>query len=238
MSLPDSINFAELSVSDIINMFCASLAERYSREGWKYLKSRKLIKKTIKDVVFEITVFSSKWNRQGESIEINGESRVWYKKWGGKIDVNAHIASCSYKAANTKSGYWDISRKATFESAVNEFSLLIEATIQPLVEMFEKDFSAAVRSLAETGFVNSASGEWYDVRIEFIDLCAGKEYAVIAARNFFEHVQYDKENLRRDIEKYRQGDRSKPWMINPGNLKYIVDNASVFDDMLRTITGQ
>lgn len=49
--------------------------------GFKYLKSG-ILKKTIKDVVFEILFFSSKWNVSGQSIEINAEFRLVYKEYG------------------------------------------------------------------------------------------------------------------------------------------------------------
>lgn len=43
--------------------------------GFKYLKSG-VLKKTVKDIVFEINFFSSKWNESGQSIEINAELPV------------------------------------------------------------------------------------------------------------------------------------------------------------------
>ena len=46
--------------------------------GFKYLKSG-VLKKTVKDIVFEINFFSSKWNESGQSIEINAELRLIYK---------------------------------------------------------------------------------------------------------------------------------------------------------------
>ena len=47
--------------------------------GFKCLKSG-ILKKTIKDIVFEINFFSSKWNASGQSIEVNADLRVVYKK--------------------------------------------------------------------------------------------------------------------------------------------------------------
>ena len=51
---------------------------------FKYLKSG-VLKKTIKDVVFEINFFSSKWNVSGQSIEINADLRLIYKKYGKRF---------------------------------------------------------------------------------------------------------------------------------------------------------
>lgn len=49
--------------------------------GFKYLKSG-VMKKTIKDIVFEIDFFTSKWNISGQSIEINADLRLVYKNTG------------------------------------------------------------------------------------------------------------------------------------------------------------
>lgn len=46
--------------------------------GFKYLKSG-ILKKTVKDIVFEINFFSSKWNASGQSIEVNADLRIIYK---------------------------------------------------------------------------------------------------------------------------------------------------------------
>ena len=45
--------------------------------GFKYLKSG-VLKKTIKDIVFEINFFFSKWNVSGQNIEINADLRLIY----------------------------------------------------------------------------------------------------------------------------------------------------------------
>ena len=52
--------------------------------GFKYLKSG-VLKKTIKDIVFEINFFSSKWNVSEQSIEINADLRLVYKKYGKHV---------------------------------------------------------------------------------------------------------------------------------------------------------
>lgn len=67
--------------------------------GFKYLKSG-VLKKTVKDIVFEINFFSSKWNESGQSIEINAELRLIYKTYG-KLPVDNVVASMSYQPENT-----------------------------------------------------------------------------------------------------------------------------------------
>ena len=66
--------------------------------GFKYLKSG-VLKKTVKDIVFEINFFSSKWNESGQSIEINAELRLIYKTYG-KLPVDNVVASMSYQPEN------------------------------------------------------------------------------------------------------------------------------------------
>lgn len=43
--------------------------------GFKYLKSG-VLKKTIRDIVFEINFFFSKWNVSGQSIEVMADLRL------------------------------------------------------------------------------------------------------------------------------------------------------------------
>ena len=49
--------------------------------GFKYLKSG-VLKKTIKDIVFEVNFSFSKWNASGQSIEVMADLRLIYKKYG------------------------------------------------------------------------------------------------------------------------------------------------------------
>ena len=57
----------------------------------------------------EINFFSSKWNASGQSIEVNADLRIIYKKYG-KLPVDNVIASMSY---NPTDGYWyDISTES------------------------------------------------------------------------------------------------------------------------------
>ena len=74
--------------------------------GWKYLKSRNCLKKTVKDLVFEINFFSSKWNQSHQSVEMNADFRMIYKKYGS-VPVNNIVASVQY-LPETKEG-WTLS---------------------------------------------------------------------------------------------------------------------------------
>lgn len=60
--------------------------------GFKYLKSG-ILKKTVKDIVFEINFFSSKWNASGQSIEVNADLRIIYKKYGIEALRNVYVSA-------------------------------------------------------------------------------------------------------------------------------------------------
>ena len=107
--------------------------------GFKYLKSG-ILKKTVKDIVFEINFFSSKWNASGQSIEVNADLRIIYKKYG-KLPVDNVIASMSY---NPKDGYWyDISTESKLLETKNILEKRFRDTAMDLVKRFDEDYNAA-----------------------------------------------------------------------------------------------
>ena len=116
--------------------------------GFKYLKSG-ILKKTVKDIVFEINFFSSKWNASGQSIEVNADLRIIYKKYG-KLPVDNVIASMSY---NPKDGYWyDISTESKLLETKNILEKRFRDTAMDLVKRFDEDYNAAIRYLFFEGF--------------------------------------------------------------------------------------
>ena len=52
--------------NDTIALFISKLSET---TGYKYLKSRRSLKKTIGQIVFEVLFFSSKWNDDNHILE-------------------------------------------------------------------------------------------------------------------------------------------------------------------------
>ena len=77
------------SVDETISLFITKLSES---TGFKYLKSRRALKKVVGSIVFEVLFFSSKWNEAGKSIEINADFRVSYKKYGAASTIHSIIA--------------------------------------------------------------------------------------------------------------------------------------------------
>ena len=133
--------------------------------GFKYLKSG-VLKKTVKDIVFEINFFSSKWNESGQSIEINAELRLIYKTYG-KLPVDNVVASMSYQPEN---GYWyDISTESRLLETRNILEKRFQETAMDLVHRFENNYHSAVQYLFFEGF------EKYDVHLDFIAEHLGQE---------------------------------------------------------------
>lgn len=179
--------------------------------GFKYLKSG-VLKKTIKDVVFEINFFSSKWNVSGQSIEINADLRLIYKKYG-KLPVDNVIASMSY---NPTDGYWyDISTESKLHETRNILEQRIRETAMDLANRFETDYDAAIQYLFLEGF------EKYNVHLDFVADNLGQEIIKDKAQQIYSELS-DEE--KEQVIQYQNGARNKSWMLNRCNLKYIVDN--------------
>lgn len=181
--------------------------------GFKYLKSG-ILKKTIKDVVFEILFFSSKWNASGQSIEINAEFRLVYKEYGkDPSSVNNVVASMSF---NPPDRYWyDISTENKLLETKNVLDKRFRESVMDLVSRFEKDYNAAVEYLFFEAF------EKYNVYLDFIADKLGQSVIKDKARQIYEELS---DAVKEQVVQYQNGARNMAWMLNRCNLKYIVDN--------------
>lgn len=171
-----------------------------------------VLKKTVKDIVFEINFFSSKWNESGQSIEINAELRLIYKTYG-KLPVDNVVASMSYQPEN---GYWyDISTESRLLETRNILEKRFQETAMDLVHRFENNYHSAVQYLFFEGF------EKYDVHLDFIAEHLGQEAIKDKAHQIYVGLS---DEVKEQIVQYQNGARNKTWMLNRCNLKYIVDN--------------
>lgn len=179
--------------------------------GFKYLKSG-VLKKTVKDIVFEINFFTSKWNASGQSIEINADLRLVYKKYG-KLPVDNVVASMSYNPAD---GYWyDISTESKLLETRNILEQRFRETALDLVNRFECDYASAIQYLFFEGF------EKYNVHLDFIADNLGQEVIRGKAQQIYAELS---DEVKEQVVQYQNGARNKNWMLNRCNLKYIVDN--------------
>ena len=180
--------------------------------GWKFLKSQRSLKKTFKDLNFEILFFSSKWNASGQNVEINAEFRVSYKKFG-KLPVDNIIAQVSYQPDGV---YWyDISTEEKLSAVYEELNDRIQSTAVKLYNEFELDYKTAAEKLLNEYF------DEYNVRLDFIAEILGKDAVLEKAQKIYDGIS---DEMKLEVKEYIKGDRSKKWMINRNNLKYIIDN--------------
>lgn len=179
--------------------------------GFKYLKSG-VLKKTIKDIVFEINFFTSKWNASGQSIEINADLRLVYKKYG-KLAVDNVVASMSYNPAD---GYWyDISTESQLLETRNILEQRFRETALDLVNRFEGDYTSAIQYLFFEGF------EKYNVHLDFIADNLGQDVIKGKTQQIYAELS---DEVKEQVVQYQNGARNKSWMLNRCNLKYIMDN--------------
>jgi hypothetical protein len=201
-----------LSVEEATGRLYKALAE-YT--GWKFLKSQRCLKKTIDDLVFEVNFSTSQWNKSFDTVYVYCEFSIWCKKFD-KIS-NGHSTVGYYKFEPLNDYWHDISDEKKLSFAIERISNQMSETILPLCKAFEEDFSNGVILLTEEDNFKK-----YHISLRFLDIYAGREYVYKLAQNYINSLSYV---CKQDIEKYKQGDRSKPWMINPSkNLKYIIDN--------------
>jgi len=201
-------------MSNILNVEDAKkrlIYELSAVTGFKYLKSG-VLKKTIKDIVFEINFFTSKWNASGQSIEINADLRLVYKKYG-ELPVDNVVASMSYNPAD---GYWyEISTESKLLETRDILEQRFRETAMDLVNRFECDYMSAIQYLFFEGF------EKYNVHLDFIADNLGQEVIKGKVQQIYEGLS---DEVKEQVVQYQNGARNKSWMLNRCNLKYIVDN--------------
>lgn len=181
--------------------------------GWKYLKSQRCLKKTVKDLVFEVDFFSSKWNVSHQSVEVNAEFNLWCKKFEKELSVNSVVARMSY---HPEGGYWyDISTEEKLLSVFEDLSNKIQNTAVFLCTQFENDYLAETESLFRDHF------DEYHV---YLDVIADK-LGISVIKEKAQEIYYGiSDEMRKQAAEYKNGARTKAWMLNRDNLKYIVDN--------------
>lgn len=132
----------KLSVEEAKRHIYDSLTE-YT--GWKFLKSQQCLKKTVKDLVFEIQFFSSKYNCSYESVEINCDFNIWCRKLDKCCNVKSIIGCYSFRPEN---GYWyDISDEEKLEKVLTELKEKTKECVLSITDKFEADYEAALEFL-------------------------------------------------------------------------------------------
>lgn len=203
------------SVEEATQTLFVSLSEA---TGWKYLRSQRCLKRTVKDLVFEIDFFSSKWNLSHQHVEVNAEFRLWCKSYGKlSVNVNNIIATISYhpELYHSNGGYWyDISTEEKLHSTFDDLNNRIQNTAVSLCTQFENDYLAATESLFREHL------DEYNVHLDFIADQLGITMIQEKAQEIYDSLS---DEMRRQASEYKNGARNKAWMINRNNLKYVID---------------
>ena len=199
------------SVEEATNKIYTRLAET---TNWKYLKSRRCLKNTFQDLIFEIQFYSSKWNCSYQSINMKAEFSILYKTFGKPpVDANNIIAYMVYEPDGE---YWyDISTAENLNSAFIELNNKIQKTAVNLYKQFKENYLTAVTGLLTDYF------DEYHVYLDFIADKLGKESVQEKAQEIYDNLP---DNIKQQIPEYKNGAQNKSWMVNRNNLKYIIDN--------------
>ena len=201
-----------LTVADVQNKLYETLAKAIN---FKYIKSSKCLKKTLKDLVFEIDFYSSKWNESGVSVEINAGFRLSYKPYG-ELPVDNVIASIMYRPED---GQWyDITTEEKLKHTYVELEERFKTTVVDLYNRFEGDYKSAVEFMFYKVF------DEYNVQLDFIVDNLGDEAVSDKAENIYAALS---EEMKQQVVEYKNGAKNKAWMLNRGNLKYIIDKGFV-----------
>lgn len=177
---------------------------------WKYLKSRRMLKKQVNEIIFQIDFYSSKYN-DNSRIEIRSECRVWCRRYDKSLTIKSGIANISFLA---EAGYWwDIqkenSRENTFQSIIKE----LQTKVLPIVEEMEKDYNSGLRELVYRYGFNAFSNS-----IQFIDEVLGREEAFQAAGEYSKNFSEMERNI---LKRFARGECK---LVNERNLHYMIEN--------------
>lgn len=112
--------------------------------------------------------------------------------------------------------YWyDISTKEKLDAAIKTLKREIEATALQLEAGMEKNNKEAVKTLFEKHF------EDYNVKLEYVADVLGMDAIVQKAHSIVDALS---EEEKQEISDYKNGKRTKQWMMNPTNLRFIADH--------------
>ena len=191
-----------------------TLLERLSEStGWKLLKSQRCLKKSVGELVFEVDFYTSKWNKSNEYVGVNAGFSVWNKSYDKRLSVNSIVAS---KMLTPKGEQWfDITTQQKLDSVCDELNEMIGQTAVSLADLFEKDRVSAVKKLVDEHFFE------YNVHIDYAAQVLGNDAVMQRAQEICDSLS---DKVRQQIPDYKNGAKSAAWMLNRGNLRYIIDN--------------
>ncbi|MCR5599334.1 MAG: hypothetical protein K6G33_01120 [Ruminococcus sp.] len=198
-----------LTINDAETTLISSLANELD---FKYLKSQKCLKKTVKKLDFILNFYSCKWNKVGDRIEVNVGFHIYNKNYG-KIPVDSVVASKMIKPKDKE--WFDITTEEKLNEVFAELRKVLNVEIKSLCSMFEKNYNEAVEYLFNEKF------DEFNVHLDYIADTLGKDIIQNKVKQISDSFSAD---IINQIEEYKNGARNKMWMLNRNNIKYIVDN--------------
>lgn len=197
-----------MQIEEALSFLLSSLADEL---GYKYYKSKRCLKKTVKNLEFVLDFYSNKWNKSGESIEVNAGFHIYNKKYG-KSPAESVIASKMYKPDDKE--WYDISSQEKLDEVTDELCNVLREEIGDLYLRFEENYTAAVEYLFNDKFSE------FNVYLDFIADNLGTDKIMVKANEIYTNLSDD---MLAQIDDYKKGIKNKKWMLNRNNIKYIVD---------------
>lgn len=198
-----------LSIEEAETTLLSAIAEELD---FQYLKSKKCLKKVMKDLVFTIDFYKCKWNKAGDKIEVNAGFHIFYKKYG-KLPVESVVASKMYKPEDKE--WFDITSRDKLNAVIKVLSESFKDEVLDIYHRFEENYVEAVKFLLDNKFNE------FNIYLDFVADALGREAILKKANQISDGFS---DEIREQIIEYKKGSRNKKWMLNRSNIKYIVDN--------------
>ena len=204
-----NMRWINISIDEALTFLLYSIANELD---FKYYESKKYLKKTVKNLEFVLDFYSNKWNKAGESIEVNVGFHI-YNKYYGKLPVETVIAYKMYKPKDKE--WYDITTKEKLDKVIVELCSDLKEEIKNLYLRFEDNYIDAVEYLFNEKFSE------FNVYLDFVADNLGKDRILDKVKEIYFNLSDD---MIAQINEYKKGVRNKKWMLNRNNIKYIVDN--------------
>lgn len=201
-----------MSIDDALTSLLSSIAKELD---FDYYKSKKCLKKTVKNLEFVLDFYSNKWNKAGKSIEVNVGFHMYNKDYG-TLPIDKVVASKMYKPKDKE--WYDITTKEKLDEVIVELSSNLKEEVKNLYIRFKDNYTATIEYLFNEKFSD------FNVYLDFIADNLGKDKILDKAKEIYANLSDD---MIVQIDEYKKGIRNKKWMLNRNNIKYIVDNGLI-----------
>lgn len=208
---------------------CEGVAEYYLENGWKYLKSKHILKYAIEDVEFRIYFYSSVKNISDISVDFYGECAIYSKKGNFKYFT---IDNYAYGIPKEKKGlWWNVADETERKKAVKEFLEWSRSVIVPMVTSYREDKDQFVHRVAQEGFTPEL--DEYRTDVGFVLTYGGMELAQIAAQKYYKSLEDSvKANFKSNYLSMIEGGQAvskygSNMVLNRSNFKIIIENKIV-----------